>query len=159
MATAASNNTWPHGDIYFTLHNFTRCCLSYKWQQRHQTTHGGRYYTLQKLSRCCRYTRLLLQMTAEASDTTWLDNRLWTAAVSSRLSLSSFPGLQTHVVAKNCYLSEGKTTISISLVSLYWTRCNFSGIYDLYLTRNVFKAIIFNSSPGPYLKTLQEAWL
>ena len=53
--------------------------FSYKWQQRHQTPPG------------------------------YPDNRLWTAAVSSRLSLSSFPGLQTHLVAKNCSLSGGKS--------------------------------------------------
>ena len=129
MATAASNNTWryllhfaqlykmlpvhpasPINDIKHHMARDTTLCrsfqdatctpsFSYKWQQRHQTTHGERHYTLQKSSRCYRYTWLLLQMTAEASDTTWLDNRLWTAAVSSWLSLSSFPGLQTHAVA------------------------------------------------------------
>ena len=43
-------------------------------------------------------------------------------------------GYKHKSLPKTAIYREGKTTISISLVSLYWTRCNFSGIYDLYLT-------------------------
>ena len=133
--------------------------FSYKWQQRHQTTHGERHYTLQKSSRCCRYTQLLPQMTAEASDTTWLDNRLWTAAVSSWLSLSSFPGLQTHVVAKTALYWEkqqsqynwfhliGPDAISQEYMTFIWRAFRHPGkkfvwsYYIQFFARSIFENI------------------